>query len=485
VDFAPGSGYQVQTDTVAAPGFGRRRLGKACAAYGLLMLYASTVIGPSGMHFVYQDPGAAFRIFLATPYVINGSDQRADWMGNLLMLVPFGFMTTGALWPRRCVLRPLAVFGAILASVATIVAIKYLQLFFPPRTVTLNYIAAQTLGAVAGCAGFVCCARCIGRPTSVRDPVAGLIIALRLYFAVLVLFLLMPLDFALDATDLRAQIARLPEAVTALPGSNRPPEVRALLVAVAGAAFIPVGMLMTFVRTSVYRAQRSLWAVAGRGLLINSIIFGLTTLLISGYPAMASILYRTGGMVTGAAVILWLMRQDPARLRQWLRKLAPWMVVPYVFVLLLVSRLLSRQWLSLDDALAQAYPLGFLPLFDYYIVSKAEAAKNIAGHALLYAPIGILLWMRYGVRTEGRALALAMTMAFMVEAARYFRPGLEGDVNTIAVAGVSAMLATRLMQPVWLMLEDLARRSAGATAGRHRRDRRAVAGDVLSVRTSQ
>jgi len=133
--------------------FGRWRLAGACAAYALLMLYSSTIIGPDGINFVYKDPVAVFRIFLATPYVITGSDQRADWMGNLLMLVPFGFLLTGLLWPKRPTLKLPAAFMAILIAVATILTIKYLQLFFPPRTVTLNYITAQTVGAVIGCVG--------------------------------------------------------------------------------------------------------------------------------------------------------------------------------------------------------------------------------------------------------------------------------------------------------------------------------------------
>jgi hypothetical protein len=158
--------------------------------------------------------------------------------------------------------------------------------------------------------------------------------------------------------------------------------------------------------------------------------------------------------------VLWFIRQDPAALRQRLRRWAPLMAVSYVFALLLISRLLSVHWLSARDAIAQAYPLGLLPLFDYYIVSKAEAAKNIVGHALLYAPIGILLWMRYDAGVAGRAFCAAAAAAFLVELAHYFRPGLEGDINTVALAGLSAMLAARLMPAVWCMLRALVRQSA-------------------------
>jgi hypothetical protein len=193
--------------------------------------------------------------------------------------------------------------------------------------------------------------------------------------------------------------------------------------------------------------------------VITTVIFALTMLVIGAYPVMASIVYRTCGIVAGAGAILWLTQQDPVALSQHFRRLAPWLAILYLFSLLFVSRLLSAQWLSPKEAIEQLHPLGLLPLFDYYIVSKAEAAKNIVGHAMLYAPIGTLLWMRYDIRAGGRAFMTAASMAFLVELGRYFRPGLEGDVNTVVLAGISAMLAARLMPGVWFVLQALRQES--------------------------
>lgn len=65
--------------------------------YGLLILYSSTVIGPAGPNFIFLDPAEALRRFSAIRFVEHGSDQRADWIGNLLMLVPFDSLS-----PARC-----------------------------------------------------------------------------------------------------------------------------------------------------------------------------------------------------------------------------------------------------------------------------------------------------------------------------------------------------------------------------------------------
>ncbi len=435
----------------------RQRLGALCVLYAAIMVYSSTVIGPSGPNFVYRDPGLVFRAFLATRYVPHGSDQRADWVGNLLMLVPFGFIVTASLWPARPGRSVAAVLGSVLICVGTILAIKYLQLFFPPRTVTLNYIIAQTLGAVIGTAFYAVWHHRIGRALSRRDLVAALVVALRLYTSALCLFILMPLDFALNTTDLARLMARLPETLLILPGQDRPPVVRFVAIVMAAVAFIPVGMMLTFVRRGIYEVRRGLLAVGGIGLVLTAALYGLTALVISAYPVMPAILYRTAGIVAGAAALRWIARQDTDVLRRRLGEMVPWMVLPYLLSVLLVNRLLSIHWLSWPQALAQAYPLGFLPLFDYYIVTKAEAAKNIVAHAVLYMPVGVLLWLRYGGRVPRLAFVLAALLSFVVELGRYFRPGLEGDINAIAVAGLSAMMAVRLMPSIWLMVRALGR----------------------------
>jgi glycopeptide antibiotics resistance protein len=227
------------------------------------------------------------------------------------------------------------------------------------------------------------------------------------------------------------------------------------VIAASAAAFIPVGMLLTFVRAGIYRVRRGLLAVTAIGLTITTGIFALSALVMGAYPVLASILYRTLGITTGAAMLRWLARQDPERLRVRLRGWVPWMIPPYLLALLVVNRLLSPHWLSPDDVIDHTYRLGLIPLFDYYIVSKAAAAKNIVGHVLLYMPVGAGLWLRDGGRRGGRAFLLAALLSFGVELARYFRPGLEGDINAVAVAGLSAMLAMRLMPAVWSMLAKL------------------------------
>src|SRR5580692_10536249 len=76
-----------------------------CAAwlflYALIVVYGSLVLGPLGFHFVPRDPAAAWQTFLATSFFDTGSDQRPDWIANLLMMVPFGLLATGTFGAGR------------------------------------------------------------------------------------------------------------------------------------------------------------------------------------------------------------------------------------------------------------------------------------------------------------------------------------------------------------------------------------------------
>ena len=128
-------------------------------------------------------------------------------------------------------------------------------------------------------------------------------------------------------------------------------------------------------------------------------------------------------------------------------------MAPYLLVLLSVNGLLSTHWQTPEETLSHLYTLGLLPLFDYYIVTKATAAKNIVAHLVMYAPIGVFVWLR-GYRS-GVAALTAMLLCLAVELGRYLRPGLEGDVNAIVLATLAALFSARLMPAIWRMLEGV------------------------------
>jgi VanZ family protein len=434
----------------------RARFGLAAFFYGLLVLYASTLVGPMGINFVSIGWDEALNRLLDLRYVSHGSDQRADWMGNVTMAVPLGILVAGTLSSARVPgQKPrTATIAAFLLCAIFIVGVKYLQIFFPPRTVTLNYIAAQSLGAIIGIAVFAVMRLSIGDVTRGFRRLESLRMALLVYTALLILFMLMPLDFALSADDLAAQLAKLPDTLTALNGEDRPLRVW-LAVTLAGiVSTAPVGALLTLTdRSGRLYLGRSTSAAAWAGLFLMLIVYALTTLVISGSASLPTVAFRTIGIALGAWSLHFLTRQDSEQVHDELGALVPWAVPIYLLTLFSVNGLLSFDWIGAEQAERGLYGLGLLPLFNYYIVTKAQAAKNIIGHVVMYAPIGVMIWLRVRHGTgRGTSFFLAVLLSAIVETGRFFRPGLVPDINAVPLAGIAAWTAAALMPVLWQML---------------------------------
>jgi VanZ family protein len=415
--------------------------------------YSSTIVGPMGMHYVPMDQESAWLTFVvrATVWVNNGSDQRADWMGNLCMLIPFGCLLTAVIAPRRGA-GPFTMLVALLLSTVFILAVKYAQLYFPPRTVTLNYMVAQVMGATIGIALFgLSHAHLVRlawrRAGGARETLRTLLIV---YMTAIFVFLLMPLDFALSADDLSYQWDRVPAGLLLLPGAGRSSIIQAALLATSALAMVPCGMLMVLAPRSRNRPFR---AALAHGIAWQTAVFLLSLFVLSATPTLIALPVRIIGTAVGIRIMHWVIRQDPIALRQLLARWSWLAIPPYLFLLASVNGLVSTHWLSIDEARAAVHWLGLLPLYDYYIVSKADAAKNIVAHTVMYLPVGLLVWVR-GSRPS-LAFLLALLLAAVVETGRYFRPGLEGDINDVVLAAFAAMLTAELMPAVWHMLASV------------------------------
>jgi hypothetical protein len=148
-----------------------------------------------------------------------------------------------------------------------------------------------------------------------------------------------------------------------------------------------------------------------------------------------------------------LTRQNPDQIKRELGRLVPWVVPFYLVTLAAVNGLLSFEWATPTEAAASFHAYSIIPLYDYYIVTKPQAAKNIIAHIVMYAPVGIMIWLR--AKQEGSRTAaffLAAALSAMVEAGRFLRPGLVPDINAIPLAGAAAWAALATMPLLWRTL---------------------------------
>ena len=424
----------------------------ACA-YALVIIYVSIVLGPVGFHFVPIDPVLAWHKFLASPYLADSSDQRPDLIANFLMLVPLGWVTTGAFWltvrPGR---RWLAAGVALYCCLCLVIAVKYLQLFFPPRTVSLNYISAQSLGSLFGVALF---SLTYGRLSALMRNLGGsgrqrLTIACTIYAVGLVFYFLFPFDIALSGEELRERAALLPQLLLSLPGAGLPAALRLVIVVSATAVTVPLGVLLAL------RSDRSLLNIAVAGFVMMSAITVLSLFVLSATPSVLTVVYRTVGIVIGGTAARWLEGQDPRRWRDRLARAVPLVILPYAVAVIFVNKLLSPQWRTLQQALAAFDEHTLLPFYSHYMVSKAHAVQSVAVQFLIFAPIGVMVVLRRGTGPSRiwAAAFIAFLWSLAIETGRWFKPGLQPDFSNAIIAALSASLAVKLTAFLWRARES-------------------------------
>jgi VanZ family protein/O-antigen ligase len=180
----------------------RTLLAMVAFAYLLFVLYGSFVpIRISPLSF--SDAILAFR---NAPWLDLRTGYRSDWVANVLLFVPLACLSLGAVWPRRSISRALASIAVFGAGAALAVSIEFTQVYFPSRTVSLNDMVAETMGAGLGVVawwmfGGTLTAQIVRGALMLRTT-SWLERALGIYLCGLVLWALLPLDLTLSPVEI-------------------------------------------------------------------------------------------------------------------------------------------------------------------------------------------------------------------------------------------------------------------------------------------
>ena len=116
-------------------------------AYLAFVIYGSLV----PLQYIPISFEQALQQFSQIRYLDLGIESRADWVANILLFVPLTFLLAAigfkAASPVRNTLLSLFIMSA---SVGLAMGIEFTQLYFPQRTVSINDILAESLGALGG-----------------------------------------------------------------------------------------------------------------------------------------------------------------------------------------------------------------------------------------------------------------------------------------------------------------------------------------------
>lgn len=275
----------------------------AGGAWLLLALYAALTVAGSLTPFSFQAASvdAALSIYgREMGRAIEFSD-RADWLSNVLLFVPLGFLAMAACcgarrrFARRAATSFLVVIGCLLFSAS----IELAQVWFPSRTVNPNDVAAETLGAALGVVVFLLVGdRLVAMASSVlatRRPLCRSEKLLACYAAAVLVYAAWPFDFTISPSDLAGKLrdGRLDLADWSRPGWLSVFMASLLLMA-------PIGFLLRTVATPRGRPVRGCAAALGWGLAWLLAIEFCRLLTLSQSVGVLHLAGGAAGMVCGA-----------------------------------------------------------------------------------------------------------------------------------------------------------------------------------------
>ena len=420
---------------------------KLVFGYLLFIVYGSLLpFEPNALAFE-----ASWSNFQRIPLLQLGVGNRADLVANLLLYVPFGFLTCA--WLVGNSRRPLVLaigFGlALMFATVLALAVEFTQQFFAPRTVSLNDIYAELTGAVLGIVLWPVFGRRfmqLGR-TIFQGGANARYAALVAYALAFLAMILFPYDFLLSYDEWQVKLASDNMGWLFAQSCGHACILKLIPEALAVA---PIGMLGILVFTPTRRASLLLAAILG--MLLGIVIEGVQLTIASGISQGASIGSRAVGVMLG----VWLMQTVRGVDWRWARQIARGLLVvgmvPYLIALAWLNNWFSADWLGLSDGLTHLTTVRFTPLYYHYYTSETVALVSLLFQAGLYMPWGVALWVwRWAGRSSKPeagfgwlVLAVAM-LASLIEAGKLFIPGQHPDPTNVLIAAVAAAGTYRLL----------------------------------------
>lgn len=381
--------------------------------------------------------------------------SRSDWVANILLFVPIGFFSMGALRldRPRGIRDAAAALLVVPAALLLSLFVEFSQLWFPPRVPSQNDVAAETLGALLGVAIWCLLGRklteLVRAYTSSRLLGRRLELLLQAYLVGFLIYSVLPLDLTISPADLWRKFRDGKVLLLAIGGHST--EEMAYVVLSKIATFIPVGLLAS----STVLKKRSggeairLGLVIGAGL--SAAIEFAQLFVLSHVSSAADVLWGAIGVSLGVALRRAsdpqsVGRHLPRRLRDRL-----WMAGTGCYVMILVALFWSPFRFNFDEHLAverlhQMIRVPFESLFwgTYWNVI-AQVTRKLLWFALLGALVARVLVVG---ATSRRSLRLRIAAGFLscllfsalIELGQIFLPGHVPDLTDILLYETGAVL---------------------------------------------
>lgn len=452
-------------------GASHRRLFVALVGYAALVIYGSLV----PLQYEPLPLAEAVSRFRDISFLQLGAGERADWVANILLFVPLGFLASGVAaggqrgW-RGLLMLPLAIAACGVLSVA----IEFAQLWFPQRTVSQNDVAAEALGATIGAGFWLAIGPAVvdwlgswSRPATPASRVDKLLWA---YGIGLVLYSLMPLDLTISISELydkyRAGRINLTPFRHAWPLTLH----SAYELLRDAATFVPVGAL-AFRQWPATNARAKVLGGVLAGVAVVACIEAAQTLVLSRFADVTDLLTGSLGVLAGVVLARrWAPSgadDTPHTASDW-RSSNPHRTVARLAALAIgyCAILFVAAWypfvFNFDPATLKPRVQSFVaaPLTTLYLSSEFAALTNAIAHIVWFVPLGVLADWCSRLGTNRRAMRRALLTLYLVlilaaatamELGQIAIPARTGSLDGVILRGLGAavgLLASRFLAPL-------------------------------------
>jgi VanZ family protein len=352
-------------------------------------------------------------------------ESRSDWLSNILLFIPLGFLIAGWLAvdrPRRAV--AIAVLAIPAVSAALSAAIEFVQVYFPSRTVSSRDVVAETIGgAIGGVAWLAAGPWLTGLARAGAKSVGGRAAwLLPVYSLALILDHGIPLDVTISPGELyhkyKTGMIRLVPFGSG--GSGLAESLKRSADEASG--FLVVGLLLGRAMSGRSWSSRSV-LVRGLGiagaveilqLFVASRRFDATDVVVGGLAVLAGWVAARATLGSPESGTIGCDRF--LGLVGWLGLVAVSSWAPFDFGTDV------RSWRT------KALAITPLPFSDYYFGSVWNAAGQLFRKATLFLPLGML-----SGRGRWETLLTASGLAVVFEAGQVALPGRQPSVTDVLV----------------------------------------------------
>jgi VanZ family protein len=433
-------------------------------AYVAFVIYGSLV----PLDFHPRPLREAWESFERIPYLDLGIGSRADWVANILLFVPLAYLWLGVLWPnRRPVDGVLVSVWVLFVCVFLSLAIEFTQIFFPPRTVSVNDILAETLGAAIGVVLWWATGRRVvawlGAWSDAHGRASTVERFLHIYLALVFGYSVLPLDLTISVVEIyhkweEGKVLLVPFSAVY---QNRALQAYALLADVA--IWIPAAFLWKLsssrpLRTMVLYVMACATLIEFLQLFVYSRVTSTTDILTAGCGAAIGALLAErlrpsvghhGSFPRTHSIGVWALL--------WVLALAGWLTV--LMVVFWYPFDFSNDWGFVHGRVAA---LKRVPFEAYYYGTEFRAVTEVFHKTGFFFPLGALLAIgTIGLRRRlpipaallhaVAALVIACAAAG-IEVGQVFLPGKIADTTDWfleTLGGLVGYLCMLVLSPVW------------------------------------